>query len=514
MVEVDASAVADGTPSAEERFAQEPKPSLRRNLAHLMSSQLLTWVFATVVSVILPRYLGPENIGQLRLAGAVWTMAQLFVALGTSTYLTLEIARDRERGARLVGPIIVLRTIAFACSVVVLAVIGAVTGVDHETTIVFCLLGAVVWVWMIADVAGAALNGLEQMSYPAKAAVISKVLYTGFIVAVVLLGGDVRAVAAAGLPGAAVSLVILWTSFRRFGHTTFHRPFDETRAIIRASKVFLALGAVLVVYQQIDTVVISALVEPEVLGWYSTADTLFGTLLFVPTILMTVLLPRFSRLHAEDPPALQQLVSQSLSSLTLVAVPIGLGTAVIADNFAVLLYGEAYRETGPVLAVLGIVVILTFGTMLLGGLAAATGRQRTWNLVMIAAIVASIPLDIVLVPWTDDRYGNGAIGGALAYVITESAMLAFGLWTFAREMVNRALTLRIGKILAAGGLMVIATWPLRNVFIAIPIVVGAVVYATATVVFRTLTDEEAALIRQALSRLRASRRATPIAPNG
>jgi O-antigen/teichoic acid export membrane protein len=479
----------------------ERKPSLRRNFAHLMSSQLVTWVFATVVAVTVPRYLGPETLGTLALASAVWAIAQLFVALGTPTYLMLEMSRDRSRGTRLVGPIVALRVLAFAACALILAVVGLAIGVDGQTAAVFALIGVGVLITVVGDAAGSALNGLERMAYPARASIVSRLVYAAVVIAILLLGGTVSAVAAAGIPAALVSFAMLWASYRKFGHVDFHRPFVESKAIIRGSSAFLGLGAVLVVYQQIDIVVIAALVDKETLGWYRTADTLFGTLLFLPTIVMSVLLPRFGRLHADDRAALGELVRKSFASLALIAVPIGLGTVVVADRFAVLLFGEEFRETGPVLAVLGVVIILTFGTILIAGFATATGQQRTWNVVMIAAIVASIPLDIVLVPWTADRYGNGAIGGALAYVVTESAMLAFGLWRVAPMIRERATLVRVAKILGAGALMLAAAWPFRDSFIAVPVLVGAVTYALATALLRTLTPDEEHAVRNGVARL-------------
>jgi O-antigen/teichoic acid export membrane protein len=486
------------TPTSEP--AEAAPPSLLRNVAHLFSSQLFTWVLAAAIAVAMPRFLGPEGLGELRLATSIWTITQLFIGLGTSTYLTLEIARDRARGTEIIGTIIVLRVLAFFSTSLVLAVVVVVTHAGTDTIVVLVLIGVSVLIGTIAEVGGAALMGREQMKYPALASILSKLVYSAVVLGVLIGGGGVRAVAATGMIGSAISFIILWSSFRKFGRVSFGLDLAQARRIVRGSMAFFVFGAILVVYQQIDTVVISTLVDREVLGWYSTADTLFGTLLFVPTILLTAVLPRFSRLHVEDPLALDRLVQQCFSLLLLMGVPIGLGTMVIADRFALFLYGSDFRETGPVLTVFGVVIVLTFGSMLLGCVATVTGRQKFWNILMIAAIVASIPLDLVLIPWTDERWGNGAIGGALEYVVTESALLVLGIWRVVPTLVTRASLVRIAKILVAGGAMVGATWPLRDSFPGIPVAVGAIVYVGAVAVLRVLTDDEKTLVRRGLSR--------------
>lgn len=479
---------------------ERSRPSLLRNLAHLFSAQVITWLLAMVVSVVLPRHLGPEGVGQLRLPAAIWTMLQLLMGLGSATYLTLEIARNRERGTRVMGTIVVIRLIVFVGICSALTIVAVLARSSSSTTVIFALFGAVSMFYGLADVICAALAGLEQMSYPATASVVSKLIYTAAVIAVVVLDGGVVAVAAVGMLGPMTVLAWCWVAFLKFGRVSFASPFREIPRIVRASMPFFILGAVLTIYLQIDTVVISALVDAEVLGWYSTADTLFGTLLFVPTVMLTALLPRFGRLHVTDPPGLDRLVRQAFSSLLLLSVPIGFGTIVVADQVAVLLYGPEFRESGQVLTVYGAVTILMFCTIMLGGLASATGRQTFWNGLMICAIVASIPLDLVLVPWTDERYGNGAIGGALAYVVTESVMLVLGIWKIAPTIVDPASMARIAKILLAGAVMLAAIWPLRGMFLPIPIAVGAAVYITVILVTRTLTDDEVHLIRRALVR--------------
>lgn len=478
-----------------------PAPSLLRNAAHMMSSQVLTWVLATAVQVMIPTFLGPAGLGQLRLATAVWAMGNIFVALGTNRYLRLEVARDPERGLSLVGPIIAVRLVAFAVLSVVLAIVGTIGGVSGATAVVFAVIGVHVLIDTVTETWGSALVGLEEVPITARVAIIAKLAYTVVVVGVLLAGGGPAAVAATAIVGSVVAITMLHRGFRRFGSTDFTNALARGWPVVRASLAFLAMAATLVVYQQVDMIVLSTLVDSVSLGWYSTADTLFGTMLFLPVITITVILPRLGRLHKQDPAELHRLGRRAFAAQALIAVPIGLGAMVISNRLVLTLFGEEFRESGPVLAVYGIVLVFTCGTILIGGIASATERARLWNYVMVAAIAVSIPLDIVLVPWTDRRFDNGAIGGALAYIVTELGILLAGLRWFAPFLITRATMMRLCKTLLAGAAMVAATWPLRDsLFLAIP--VGAVVYAGAVLALRTLDEQEQASLRSGLHRLR------------
>ena len=168
----------------------------------------------------------------------------------------------------------------------------------------------------------------------------------------------------------------------------------------------------------------------------------------------------------------------------------------MSPSFIDLLYRPQYTPSAQVLTVFGVVTILTCQTILLGRFAVATDRVKFWTGVMVVAILISIPLDIVLVPWADDRYGNGAIAGALAYVVTETVILTLGVAKFAPYLVNRRTLGRVARCAVAGGASLAASWWLRDEFFLIPGTVALVVFAAMIVILRTFNDDERRMIER------------------
>jgi O-antigen/teichoic acid export membrane protein len=243
-------------------------------------------------------------------------------------------------------------------------------------------------------------------------------------------------------------------------------------------------------------VVMSLLVDKEAIGWYATADVLFGSLLFVPVILMTSLFPAIADLYSRDPDEVNRMLQRTFRSLLLVAVPIGLATIVVAKPFVDLLYGEKFAETAQVLQIYGAVVVLSCMTILLGRFALATGKVKFWTVLMVLSIFASIPLDLVLVPFTDHRYHNGAMGGALAYVFTESFMLVVGVIKLSPGLFDSETAKRILRCAIAGAMMLAASWPLRTHFFLVPGIVSLVVYGVAMLLMRTLNEDERRMVNR------------------
>jgi O-antigen/teichoic acid export membrane protein len=472
------------------------RASIRRNVLHMLTSQLFTWVLATVLAMVVPRFLGPENQGGLRLAYSLWTIAGILMELGTSKFLQLEIARHPREGIRLVGPVLAIRTTVWVVSSLGLLAYALATTRGDTFVAVIAIVGVGTLLSTSADAIGAAYIGMERMATPAMVAAITKAVNTVAVIVLLALGGGIYGVVVLGAVALGIGLVQIYWHFRQVARITFDGWRSHVGRIVKESTPFMLAGASLVVYQQIDVVVISWVAGDRDLGWYSTADVLVGSLLFPATVIVTTIFPTLGRLHTTDQEELQRLVRRVFSLLVLAGVPIGLGTMVVGKSFAPLLYGEEFRGTGSVLTTLGPMIILTFGTILFGTLALATGRGPLWVGVLFGAAALTIPLDLLLVPWASDRWDNGAIGGAISFVITESLQFAIGISIVAPYLLQRVTMWRAVRILAAGGVMVACAWPFRDRFAAIPVAIGAMVYVAAVFALRVVGHEERHLLKR------------------
>jgi len=174
----------------------------------------------------------------------------------------------------------------------------------------------------------------------------------------------------------------------------------------------------------------------------------------------------------------------------VVAVPIGVATILVSKPFIDTLYGAPFENAVPVLRLYGIVTILTFMTILLGRFCIATGRAKIWNAFMFCAIVATVPLDIVLVPWTSHRYHNGALGGVISYIVTEGFLLVAGTVFLARSLLTGTTALRALRCATGAAAMFAVGWPLRDKSFVLPAIVSLAAYAAVMIALKTFEPDE------------------------
>jgi O-antigen/teichoic acid export membrane protein len=217
-------------------------------------------------------------------------------------------------------------------------------------------------------------------------------------------------------------------------------------------------------------------VDETQLGWYGAALRLFGTFVFLPSIVTTALFPAITRLHQQEPGALVPLMRRSAFWLLAVSLPIGLGTAIIADPLVRLLYGPGFMGTVPVLVALSVTLVFTYQNMLVGQYLIAVDRQNTWTIVMLFSTLAKFVLNLIFIPWAARLFGNGAVGAASGLLLAEMAMTVIGFIMLPKGVIGRDAALILPRLLLAGLGMVAVVAPLRHTFILVPLAAGGLTY--------------------------------------
>lgn len=460
--------------------------TIAKNAGVLLVSQLITWGLTFLLTIFQPRYLGPGGVGQLQLAWSLWAIVAVIAALGTDTLVTREIARAPEKLNELISTAMVIRGLIFLVGALGMAVYVWLAGYPPGTVRVIWIIGLASLVAQLTGTYEAGLKGLERMEYTSLAAVTSSAILSILCIALLLLGYGVMPIAGIGILANAASLAILYYFLRRRFSFQLCIHWELVRPLLRTSLPYFLVTAGIVLYHQVDTVIISLLVDEETIGWYGAANRLYGTLLFLPNVFITALFPALNRAYAESHRISQKLAQKSLDLLILVSVPIGLGMMAIANPLVVLLFGPAFTNSGPVLAVRGILLILTYVNMLLGLLLISIDRQKPWAAVILACTFATIPLDLILIPWTENTFANGALGGSLSFAVTEIGMTAAGFALLPKDIFSRENGKAAAKMLTAGLGMTAITWILRDAFILVPMILGAATYIGMILLLRAV----------------------------
>lgn len=182
----------------------------------------------------------------------------------------------------------------------------------------------------------------------------------------------------------------------------------------------LVLG---VIYFRLDTFLLSFLSSDAEVGLYGVAYRVLEVLIVVPVYLMTTLFPEVAR-QRPHAARLNEIVQGAFSSVVLAGVPLVIVFAAFAEEIVAVAGGPRYADASPVLRVLVVAVAILFVNTVFFQSLVALNRQRNLFMLLLGVLVGNVALNLLLIP------PLGAMGAALALVVTEAAALGLVLRTF------------------------------------------------------------------------------------
>lgn len=472
-------------------------------------AQPVTWASSIVLAVMLPRFLGDASLGKLGFAMGVTLLAGLLANLGISTMVTKEVARTPERAGQLLVNALIMR---LPLSLLALGVALAVVTIhprDAVTRAVVLILGGGILVDSTRAVVQGTLQGLHRMTTLAAFPALAGVAYAAAAGIVLFRGGGVVPVAAAYVGGQTVGLLVCAVALWRVLPQLPRPSWQVCRLLFWGGLPFFLWQAALVIYGQIDSVLLSYFTNDAVVGWYVAAYRVVTVPIFVPTVLVTIALPALSA-ASWDAPRFNAIVRRAVQVVLLTTLPMALGVMLLPDRIIQVLHWPAtFRGSILPILLLAPSFPLVAVDMIIGTALNARDRQRQWALTAAAAAVLNPALNLFAIPYAQHQLGNGAIGAAAVTTATELFLMSAGLRLLPAGVLDRATAGWALRCVAAGLAMAAVVVPLRGAFIGVPVLAGAGVYLLASLALGTLSPSD---LRSALGQLRSRAQAPQGAP--
>jgi O-antigen/teichoic acid export membrane protein len=464
--------------SASESTAQAGTSSLvLRNAALLLVAQVITTPFAVVVNAVMGRYVGPAEFGRLYLAQTFCGFGFLVVEWGQSLTIAGMIAKDRTRAGALLATALTWRLGAAIVISALLALLSQTLGHGSRVTELVLLVALGTVVAHLSSACQETIRGFERTDVMAYAQVGGQLLAGTAAIVTLVVGGGLPAVLVVQAVCAAIVLVLVGRAVRSVGVSGLSVKVQTLKDLMSGGAPFVMFGLAMSLQPNIDALFMAKLVPDEVVGWHAAARRLTGVLVFPANAIMAALYPTLCRLHAENHEDYLRTASSAIRTTAILSVPLALGCFLYPDLGIRIFSRESFGAAEDNLRVLAAFLFLVYFSMPLGCALLAGGKQRAWSMVSVAGIVFSVTLDPVLIPWFQQRVGNGGLGVCVATLVSELFIVGLGIWLSPRGLFDRKLLRQLGLALAAGAGMFGIARLLGGltVFVAAPIAVAGYV---------------------------------------
>jgi O-antigen/teichoic acid export membrane protein len=399
-------------------------------MAAQMAIKLLSFGF----SVLIVRNLGAADYGQYAAVLAFGAMFVFLADLGLSPYAVREVARWRdapdgtERANALFGDVLLLRFLLSVLAALLLIVTAWLTGRPMVMTIAIALGTLGLIMYSVQGSSDAMLAGFERLDLSAGSKVSYQLVFVLVGAAALLLGTGYYGLIGANLLGIAVMTIICWRGARRLGVRASRAIARNWPALLRASIPFGIIGFTLGLSYKFDSVLLNIFRSDAETGYYNAAYNLVFSTVMLSNVINTSLYPSLTRQAASAPHTLPAIYERALRYLLVLALPIAVGAAALADQIVPFLFKAAYQPAVPALQIVIWVVPLMFTSEFLGYVVLIAGDERRAARAVVVSTGFNVGLNLLVVP----RYGF--LGAAVMTVLTEAVLVGQYVWMQRAQM--------------------------------------------------------------------------------
>ncbi|MBK9121857.1 MAG: oligosaccharide flippase family protein [Chloroflexi bacterium] len=392
-----------------------PVQRVARNASYLVVGQFLIQVILALNGILVARFLGDAIYGQYTAAFAFAGIFGLAFTLGVDALIVREIARssDPDKARESLRPAIWLRIVAMPLALALIAF--AATAVNYAMPVwgYIMIVALILGINGLADLGRAVFQGLQRMQYDTLTRLFDK--FIGMATIVILLAAGVRALDAillALLAAAVAGLVASWAmAYRMIGWPKLGKPHGTVK-LMRAALPIGGSLALVSLYLQLPTVILSWFAPDREVGLFGAANGTVSPFFMLPVALGTALLPALAQSVSNDERTLRLHLRYTGLGLFLGAL---VTVALLIGGYLVLefLYGEQFIEAIPAMRVLALVVPLIFANTYLTNYLIAQRRHKRLPAAAAATLIMTAIFSLVFIR------SFGFAGAALARVCAE-----------------------------------------------------------------------------------------------
>ncbi len=369
---------------------------------------VLSRVLSIASVAVLARYLGKEGFGEYAFVVSYLAFFRLIGNLGLDPILIKRLSTTSSQDSpRIVGNAFIVKLLLSGLA------IGSADAMARAVPISGLLRTAIFVsafsLLAVADVYGAVFQARLRLWMLALGESVEQLLWAGLIVVLVIAHAQFLTVFSALVLASLGRLVTYWLMGRRWVIAAFQVDTTLWREWFREGWSLAVLAFFSILLLRIDQLMLFRLKGAAELGLYAASVRVSEPWVSVAGILTSAVYPLLCRQYGERDPEFARTYRLCYKYLLVFVVPVAVGTAVLAKNLIVLLYGPPYQAASPAFAILMVTQVLLSMEMFTVYLLIALGLQRVASAATVLAALANIGLNVVWIP----RFG--ATGAAAAY---------------------------------------------------------------------------------------------------
>ena len=396
--------------------------NIAKNTSYLTIALIMQKVISFTYFAFLARNLGPENLGKYYFALSFTTIFAIFIDLGFINFLTREVAKKQEAAEKLLGNILSIKLLLTFLTTIIVAVMINLFNHDQLTKDLVYISIICMVLDSFTTTFFATIRGFHNLKYESIASVIFQLIVLSFGLVAMCLDLNLRLILGTLALASIYNFIYsFWVLHHKIG-IKLQLLYDAEliKSIFKISLPFAFFAIFQRLYTYLDSVFLSIMAGDYYVGLYQVAFKIIFALQFLPLAFTASLYPAMSTYWLTNRPQLTIAFERAMNYLVIISLPIIFGTIMLADKI-VLIFKSDFAAAILPLRITIIALFFIFINFPIGSLLNACDRQKRNTFNMLIVTLASIGLNLVLIPLFK------ATGAGLTVLLTNLLMFILGI---------------------------------------------------------------------------------------
>lgn len=469
-----------------------------KNVGVLFISQMLSYVFAFFTLIYTARYLGVEGFGILSSTLALTSIFSVFMDLGLSTLTIRDVARDESLINEYVGNIITIKIILSILTLSIIFLVINILKYNPQTIFVIYFIALYTVFTTFSLLFFAIFQANQKMEYQSLGTIISSILLlTGVLLAIYSKFDIIQFSTIYTIVGALTFIYAVLVFSLKLSLPKLKFDFSKWKYLIKESWPFAITGISINIYIWIDTIILAFIQGQSAVGLYNASYKLVLVLLFIPVVFNTAIFPIMSKFYISSKNNLNISFQKLFKMMIVIAIPIGVGTVIIANKVILLVYGIQFIDAMITLQILIWSMVLIFARSPFERFLESSNRQLTVTKIFIIGVIFNIIFNLIFIP----KFSY--IAAAIITVLTDALVLGLMIFTTKKldiSISNKNMINFLLKIVFASIIMGLTIKYLIFLNIFLLIVIGSILYITIILLLKIFDKDEILMLRKILNR--------------
>lgn len=384
------------------------------NAFWIMVGRVFQIVLTFITTMLVTRYLGPTQYGQITLAFSYVALFVPIATLGLNDILVKELLNNKDDNENIIGTTIVLRLLSSLVSVVIIFIVVKIVSSNPILPII-ALLQAILLLFRAFE---CITYFYQSKLLSKKVGIINVIAYSLtsiFRIVCLIINKDIYWFAfAVALDYIVIAILLVLVYLKDGNKIRFSKKYISL--LLSKSRPYIFSGIMTVVAGKIDTIMIGSFIDETSVGYYSAATQLCNAWPFVLTAIIDSASPIIIDSYNNDREDYNKKLKQLYAAIFYIGLFVAIIFTVFSKQIITIVYGNSFLEASKALRFVCWNTIFSYFGVARFIWMQSENKYNYERIITFFGAVFNVVLNYLLI----NRYG--IIGASITLVLTQFFM--------------------------------------------------------------------------------------------